>query len=312
MSALHALLTGLVDYAGLFPPASRDMTSAVREYAGYRSGPHATFLGSFVVPAARLGEFERAVGALGTDAGERPWLLSVLAGDRADEDVQRALCFHPAAEQEPAIQIVAIETKAESASTVDRVAALAPGAPTLAFEIPLSLSRAERWSVLSAVKAAGRSAKVRTGGVTPESIPSPGQVAEFIWDCARAGVPFKATAGLHHPVRGEYPLTYAPDSQRALMHGFLNVFLASAAAWAAAQRDGTASSSEPPASVVELVEERDASSFRLDGAVIRWRGQPFSAWEIARTRGGLGRAFGSCSFVEPISELGTLGWLPAR
>jgi hypothetical protein len=125
-------------------------------------------------------------------------------------------------------------------------------------------------------------------------------------------VPFKATAGLHHPVRGEYPLTYAPDSQRALMHGFLNVFLASAAAWAAAEPDGATSSSEPPPSLLELVEERDAWSFRPDGEMIRWRGQLFSSAEIARARVGLGRAFGSCSFVEPISELEALGWLPSR
>ena len=51
------------------------------------------------------------------------------------------------------------------------------------------------------------------GGVTPESIPSPEQVAEFIWDCARAPVPFKATAGLHHAVRAEQP--YETSATRA-------------------------------------------------------------------------------------------------
>ena len=56
---LRILLRGLIDYAGLFPPASLDMADAVRNYAAYREGEHAWALGRFVVPAARLEEFER-------------------------------------------------------------------------------------------------------------------------------------------------------------------------------------------------------------------------------------------------------------
>jgi len=35
------------------------------------------------------------------------------------------------------------------------------------------------------------------------------------------GVPFKATAGLHHPLRCIHPLTHEPNSPAAAMHGFL-------------------------------------------------------------------------------------------
>ena len=41
MSAIRALLTGSIDYAGLFPPAGLDMASAVENYARYRAGPDA-------------------------------------------------------------------------------------------------------------------------------------------------------------------------------------------------------------------------------------------------------------------------------
>ena len=44
MNALSALLDGLIDYAGLYPPASLAMDQAVRDYAGYRSGPRAAWL----------------------------------------------------------------------------------------------------------------------------------------------------------------------------------------------------------------------------------------------------------------------------
>ena len=38
----------------------------------------------------------------------------------------------------------------------------------------------------------------------------------------------KATAGLHHALRGDYRLTYEPDSARRTMHGFVNLVLAAA------------------------------------------------------------------------------------
>ncbi len=50
-------MNGLVDYAGLFPPARLDMSSAVENYALYRSETLAWMLGRFICPAARLAEF---------------------------------------------------------------------------------------------------------------------------------------------------------------------------------------------------------------------------------------------------------------
>jgi len=308
MSAPHALLNGLVDFAGLFPPAGLDMRSAVLAYAGYRQGPHAHVLGSFVVPATRLDECGAELAALGDgDTTGRVWLLSVLAGEL---DIPRALHFAPAADRGPSAQVGSIEVKADTAAGVARATALVPRAMTMAVEVPLTIGREDRRSVLTAVRSAGRLAKLRTGGLTPESIPMPAQVAEFIWDCARAGVPFKATAGLHHPVRAEHPLTYAPDSPRAVMHGFINVFLASAVAWAAAQSDEAVRSPDPPADVIDLLDERDPSAFRLEHDAVWWRGTVITATELARVRARFARSFGSCSFSEPVSDLETLGWLP--
>ena len=308
MDALHALLTGLVDFAGLFPPASLEMGPAVRAYGSYRQGPHAGMLGAFVVPAMRLEEFGTELDDVESGADARPWPLSVISGDLVDGDIVRALRFVRTGEQGPAAQVVAIEARAASAGAVMRLATLVPRSLTLAIELPQSLGRDERRAVLSAVKAAGRIAKLRTGGVTADAIPSPEVLAELVWDCARAGVPFKATAGLHHPVRAEQPLTYDAGSPRTVMHGFLNLFLAAAVAWKAARTDQAAS---PPEAVARLLEERDPSSFTLEGASIRWRGHVIPAADIAGARSGLARTFGSCSFVEPVSELQALGWISA-
>jgi hypothetical protein len=309
--ALNELLNGLIDFAGLFPPASMDMAAAVRAYAGYRSGPNARYLGSFVVPAARLDEFASAMSGLsGGGADEPPWPVSALAGEPADADVERALRFDRPAGRVPRLQVVSIEARADSASTVERISAAVPDTVGVAFEIPLTLAGDERRGILAAVNAAGRVAKVRTGGVTAEAIPSTSQVAAFVWDCARAGVPFKATAGLHHPVRAEQRLTYAPDSPRAVMHGFVNVFLAAAAAWALLYDEAAWASVEPPAAIVGILEESNASAFVHEGHAMRWRDFVIPAPDIARARGALARSFGSCSFEEPMTDLQTLGWLP--
>ena len=61
-SGARAFLNGLVDYAGLFPPAGLGMKEAVAEYARHRREPEAWMLGRFVVPAARFAEFFRSAG----------------------------------------------------------------------------------------------------------------------------------------------------------------------------------------------------------------------------------------------------------
>src|SRR5262245_27234643 len=55
---LRALLAGVIDYAGLFPPAKLPLDQAIRNYARYRREPESWMLGRFICPAARLAELE--------------------------------------------------------------------------------------------------------------------------------------------------------------------------------------------------------------------------------------------------------------
>ena len=77
MSVLPALLDSLIDYAGLFPPVKLPMADAVRNHAAYLGGSQAAKLGRFIVPAARLPEFEAAYTSL-SDHGKSGWRLSLL------------------------------------------------------------------------------------------------------------------------------------------------------------------------------------------------------------------------------------------
>jgi hypothetical protein len=285
-SGLRALLTERIDYAGLFPPASVPMAGAVAAYAAYRAGADVWALGRFVVSVVRLDEFEHAVSRHLQGA---PWQLAVLA-QATDADSIRAFNVRMSGR---AVADV-IESRA---SSVDDVHALAPLASvaTVYVELPVENDPAP---LIAAVGAAGLRAKVRTGGVSADAFPAAADVARFLARCAHHGVMLKATAGLHHPMRGEYPLTYEVESGRGTMFGYLNVFLAASHA-----RHGMAIDE-----LTQLLEERDARAFRVSDAGIAWRGHLLSTETIAADRAAFAASFGSCSFREPLDDLSALSF----
>lgn len=298
---LIPLLASAIDYAGLFPPAALDMATAVRQYAEYRSSPDAWALGRFVVPVARLEELEREAGPLAPKDPAEPWRLSALLGPAAAEELH-ALgefnCRH-ARPGTAALSADVVEARADSVEAIDQLLAGLPRWAQAYVEIPLNRDPAP---LVAAIARHGARAKVRTGGVTADAFPSGADLARFLRACTAAGVPFKATAGLHHPLRAEYRLTYAPDSATGTMFGFLNVFLA-----AALLRRGL---SDPDA--VRLLEERSADAFRFSADPIEWRGHRLDRAAVEEARTGGIAAFGSCSFTEPVAELRGMGLLGGR
>ena len=235
--SLRIVLEGLIDYAGLFPPAALSMQDAVRNYARYRDGEYAWILGKFIVPKERVKEVPP----------DLP--LSILGVD---------------------------EVKTDDLSECK------PG--TFIETTDLSL--------LPELQRRGLRAKIRTGGITEDAFPSPDSVAAFIRACRQAGVAFKATAGLHHPLRCVKPLTHEPNAAVGTMHGFLNVFLA-----AAMVEDAEA-----------ILRETDAGAFTFDDDGAAWRDRRVSLEELKAMR-EVAISFGSCSFEEPIGDLKELGWL---
>src|SRR5437764_57457 len=92
------------------------------------------------------------------------------------------------------------------------------------------------------------------GGFTPEESPRSRDVIRFVRTCLAGNVPFKATAGLHHPIRCFRPLTYAENGPSGTMHGFLNLFLMT----------GFARESYRPDMLEELMEEEFSEVFHFD------------------------------------------------
>lgn len=288
--ALRTLVAGVVDYAGLFPPAALDMPTAVANFAAYHSSDDAWMLGRFVVPAARLAEWEAAVASL--DEGrahcwEGARLSALLSGEFAREAEDIAV-FNARAPF--GVMIDVAEGRVNSGDAVLAMAAAMPDGVTLYCEVQ---HRDDPAPLLQAVRAARVRAKIRTGGVTTDAFPAPHEIVRFLRRCSEAGVIAKATAGLHHPLRGEYRLTYAPDAVRGVMYGYLNVFLC-----AASIRAGV---TDAQATEILLLTDADAITLAADSIEVAGVTLTAGTLEAMRLDGVV--AFGSCSFVEPVNEL---------
>jgi hypothetical protein len=282
------LLAGLVDYAGLFPPAALPMADAVAQYAAESVARDAWMLGRFVCPADRLAEFAAAAAPHWPDDGA-PWRLSALATDPA-ADLPRIRAFNAQHGAHALVDVV--EGKAGTEAEVDRLAA-ALGDLEGFCEVPLEPDPAP---LLAACARLGLRAKARLGGLVPGAIPRPELVARFLVRCHEAGIAFKATAGLHHPVRGDYPLTYEPGSDRGTMHGFLNLLFATYVV----SRGGDEHAA------CDALLERDPAAFAADPDGTRWQTTVIPLPQGRRVREQL-VAIGSCSFREPVTELARLG-----
>jgi hypothetical protein len=302
-ASLAALLAGAIDYAGTFPPASLAMSDAADRYDRHRAGPHRVALGRFVVAAGQLDDLAAAAAPLSAlpralqSAGR--WPLSVLIAAPFEADRDRIARFNDRYADDAAwsARVEAVEAKAQTPDEV-QAAARAAGRMELFVEVPV---HPVPLALLEAVREAGARAKIRTGGTTPDAFPPCGPLAAWLAYCASLGLPFKATAGLHHAIRAERPIAAEAGSPRAGMHGFVNLLTAAALLHGGSIDVRTAAA---------VLGEQDPAAFTFDDERAAWRGHAVPTPELAAAR-AFAAGFGSCSFDEPIEELAALGLLAA-
>ena len=308
MSALVSLLNGIVDYAGLFPPAGLDMDTVVRNFSEYHQSSQRWMLARVVIPAAKLEAFQTAASEFLPLDGE-PWRISALVPSPSDDssfqNARKAIKeFNQNLGQAGrGLAVVdAVETKAGTNTEIDTIADAFDKDIRVFVELPHAEDPMKLLVHLASYSELF--AKIRTGGITAELIPSIEQVATFINRCVAAGVGLKATAGLHHPIRNEFALTYQEDSDSAVMHGFVNVFLATCFAWEHRLN---------VEQISEILGVTDSGQFEFDAGQVRWTDQSGTCrvvdeQAIQTIRDSKAVSFGSCSFVEPVQDLQELGF----
>src|SRR5260221_2425648 len=195
-------LRDLIDYAGLFPPASLTMATSVAHYDMYSRSEWSWILGRFIVPGARLAEFEEAFAGLQIPTpGTRftNWRLSALLGSDPVADVARIREFNSRMASSGSGRravVESIEVKAANSEEVKRMSGIIPAELATYFGIPPSSCG----ECIAAAGGCGSRAKIRTRGEAAVKSPASEGVIEFIGLCGAAQTPFKGVAGLPQPL----------------------------------------------------------------------------------------------------------------
>jgi len=312
--AVETLMDGLIDYAGLFPPSKLAMQAAVEQYARASRSEHAGFLNRFICPVTKLMDLTEhgamlmpgtyATSGYREMADDLPaWSVSAIIDEDLDEclGVIDEFNEHHRHEEHGLARVDAIELRVASPSEIDEALDLLPDDISPSFEFPKqAVIGGDPRGYIAALAGNDALAKVRCGGVTPDLFPAPTDLARFLIACHNADVPFKATAGLHHPVRAEQNLTYEPNPPRGVMHGFLNLFLGAALVRVAGIDEKT---------LTQILSETDPKAFVLTETDAGWRDLTINLLELARVRESFATGYGSCSFDEPLDDLKMLGLL---
>lgn len=284
--SLRLLLTETVDYAGLFPPSQVPMAVAVQNFAEYLKSENSWMLGRFIVPAANLDKFYKE--AEKYLDGKDVWRISAIIGDDSKREIGKIKRFN---EKNAGRAIIdTIEVKIFSPENINTVLQTLPAGVAVYFEIPSSIVLTD---LITAIAISKTRAKIRTGGITPDAFPPVDEIVKFLRVCIAANIPFKATAGLHHPLRCVKPLTYEEGAPKGVMNGFLNLFLTSA--FLRQNLNHTF--------VHDLMHETDEKNFRFEDPGVFWKDHFVSLKEIEIARQRCAISFGSCSFDEPVEDL---------
>ena len=256
-------------------------------------------LGRVIVPVDRLDEFEQVSKSLipsGDD--EEPWVISALVSlspqSSLDQQVERIRMFNEchASEGKGGAVIDVVEVPGSDAVAIDAMLDQLPEEVFPFFELPAD---GDIRGMLAVLVGSDAGAKIRTGGMNPEFYPTTEQLSNFILQCARADVPFKATAGMHHP------LCNHNKDIGVMQFGFLNVFLAGL----------LASTGEESIEVITSILTRsNLAGIEFGDEGIEVDGSMLGLDVVEDARIAFSLSFGSCSIDEPVADLVRLGLLP--
>ncbi len=332
--SLRTFMHGLIDYAGLFPPANLPLNEAIDDYIKHLNGENSWMLGRFIIPVSKLNELDQFV-SLFDEIG--PLELTVLGsgGDSNDEylskisnDMVKISDYRNRHSGKVRIEVYECKLPSNSPSkkTMKKATDLLnqnklshyhefPELPDVGINYSTDEDESS-WdeeilpvvSMIAELKGAG--IKLRCGGIVKEAFPSVEQIAAMIQTCALIDIPMKCTAGLHHPIR------HFAEEYDAYMHGFINAFGAGIFTSNFPNPENSQERFRMFILLSHLIGEQVADNFDFGDKGMIWKmGDDrdsifeFDNDSIRNCRGKNMISYGSCSFQEPIDDLKQLGWM---
>ena len=332
--SLRTFMNGLIDYAGLFPPADLPLNEAIEEYVSQLKSDNCAMLSRFIIHTSKLNDLDEFL-PLFSNLG--PLRLSVLGGggnsddeylNKITQNITDINGFRKKHEKKIKIDVIECKMPSNSPSrkTLQEVTTLLNEnglthyheflkLPVINMNYSTDVDEST-WDkeivptveLISEMENAG--IKLRCGGVVKEAFPTVEQIAAMIQTCVIAEVPMKFTAGLHHPIR------HFAEEYDEYMHGFINTFGAGIFATTFPKPKNSQEKYRMFILLSHMIDEQNAENFNFTNDSLIWkvgdeRDTEFEMdaekIENARRKGMI--SYGSCSFQEPIDDLSQLGWM---
>ncbi len=315
-------LEGIIDYAGLYPPANLNLEEAFAKYLKHGNSPHQWMLSRFVAGQNLLEDLAGLINKHGNQIQDFPISVVAAPSNSLDEfqkvvekvsvQATKIVKATNGKAQVPSLEIKFPDESLSDSETEDFKCCIDFAVNKMSdssilpreifFEIPgFEFDEDVINKVVKAIKEhnseiknAGSSDysfsgfKIRCGGVEAFQFPDTNYLALSISKARSENVPMKFTAGLHHPIR------HFNDSVNTKMHGFINVFGAGFLCYA-----NELSKDE----VRLIIEEENPASFSFSDSAFSWKDKTASTSDIKKLRATNLLSYGSCSFEEPVEDL---------
>ncbi len=301
----------LIDYAGLFPPASLDLRTSFLNFINYQDSRYNWMLSKFIIPAKRLPDLAAIIDnekILFT----KPVHFSILGGkevalskffESLSDDINRISEFKAKFGEKVITEtyevsiplellvipdnksIIEFFTKVSSGffeKLNKNISVFYEAVPNK--DLPVIAQSITMFNLMGHFTGY----KLRTGGVEASAFLPPEKIAHILKICSEHETPMKCTAGLHHPFR------HFDKSVNTKMHGFINVFCAGIFAYNLDLNEYE---------LTRMLLEENPDNFKFSKDSILYENYEVFEEEISDAREKFMISFGSCSFQEPVEDL---------
>jgi hypothetical protein len=323
MQSLNIFMQGLLDYAGLYPPATLSLQDSLKNFAGYYHHNHENWLGKFILPVNKIDDTILILSKqnIFSKLKNKAQFSIILSNSKSLSEYQNCLQndlilikklmnqFGDTIDLQsfeilPPIEVVNSDNTILMRNFLIYSSEILFGFSDRAdfyCELPFSEKLND---YLTAIKKQNEnisllkvSVKLRTGGVTPQQIPSSKEIANAIILCAEQKLPIKATAGLHVPVPNDNPQVGAK------LHGFLNIFSCMLLCYDKILNDQKTINPQELEDIMTTYSYKDFKFSETGLQIGESKDRFISNQKMTDLRKDYIKSFGTCSFLEPIEHL---------